>query len=239
MQQEGIPEPARVAPSLWGPGELQAYEEQIWRRPVDVAGEILEDVLIPARGFMRARTLQPGQVIRFIDVEGQQVPDVLLYDPGNLKNCSSVDNSTLMAGSWRLTTGHSIYSKLGQRMATIVEDTVGDCLASGAFCTDSLNEMRYGIEGTHSCRMNLVASMMQYNLAPLDIEEGVFVPFMRVDYDSDGGVAIRAPRSKPGDHLDLRADMEVIVAVSNCPSEHNPCNGWNPTPLRVIIYQPD
>jgi len=231
-------EPAHLAKALWGPGELQAYEESLWRQPVDVPGEILEDILIPARGFMRARTLQPGQVIRFIDVEGQQVPDVLLYDPRNLKNCSSVDNSVLMAQTWKLTTGHVIYSKLGQPMATIIEDTVGDCLASGAFCTDSLNEMRYGIEGTHSCRMNLVASMAEYNLAPLDIEEGVFVPFMNVQYDSDGTCVIGVPRSKPGDYLDMRAEMEVIAAVSNCPSEHNPCNGWNPTPLRVIIYQP-
>jgi uncharacterized protein YcgI (DUF1989 family) len=231
-------EPAQAAKSLWGPGELLAYEESLWRQPVEVPGEILEDVLIPARGFLRARVLKPGQVIRFIDVEGQQVPDVLLYDPTNLKNCSSVDNSVLMARTWQLTTGHVIYSKLGQPMATITEDTVGDCLASGAFCTDSLNEMRYGIEGTHSCRMNLVASMMEYNLAPLDIEEGVFVPFMNVQYESDGSCTIATPRSKPGDYLDMRAEMEVIAAVSNCPSEHNPCNGWNPTPLRVIIYQP-
>jgi uncharacterized protein YcgI (DUF1989 family) len=227
-----------IVKTLWAPGELQAYEERVLAQPVDVDGTILEDIVIPARGFMRARTLQPGQVIRFIDVEGQQVPDVLLYDPRNLKNCSSMSNSVLMAQCWKLTTGHVLYSKLGQPMATIVEDTVGESLSSGAFCTASLNEIRYGIEGTHSCRMNLVASMSEYNLGPLDIEEGVFVPFMNVQYEPDGRCSIAVPTSGPGDHLDLRAEMEIIVAVSNCPSEHNPCNGWNPTPLRVVIYQP-
>jgi hypothetical protein len=231
-------EPAEVAKSLWSPGQLQSYEEEIWRQPVDVEGEILHDVLIPARGYMRARTLQPGQVLRFIDVEGQQVPDLLLYDAGNLKNCASMAHSVLKAGTWKLTTGNVLYSKLGQPMATIVADTVGDSLASGAFCSESLNEIRYGIEGTHSCRMNLVASMAEYNLAPLDIEEGVFCPFMNVQYESDGSMGIQAPRSKPGDHMDVRAEMEVIAAISNCPSEHNPCNGWNPTPLRIVIYQP-
>jgi uncharacterized protein YcgI (DUF1989 family) len=86
--------------------------------------------------------------------------------------------------------------------------------------------------------MNLVASMSEYNLGPLDIEEGVFVPFMNVQYEPDGRCSIAVPTSGPGDHLDLRAEMEIIVAVSNCPSEHNPCNGWNPTPLRVVIYEP-
>jgi uncharacterized protein YcgI (DUF1989 family) len=61
---------------------------------------------------------------------------------------------------------------------------------------------------------------------------------MNVQYESDGSCTIATPRSKAGDYLDMRAEMEVIAAVSNCPSEHNPCNGWNPTPLRVIIYQP-
>lgn len=226
------------AKSVWGPGDLQAYEEQIARRPVDVQGAILHDVVIPARGFMRARVLAPGQVLRLIDVEGQQVPDVLLYDARNLKNCSSMGNTTLMAQSWKLTTGHTIYSKLGQPMATIVQDTVGDHLASGALCSASLNEMRYGFEGTHSCRMNLVASMSEYNLGPLDIEEGVFAPFMNVRYEPDGRCTIGLPTSGPGDHIDLRAEMEIIAAVSNCPSEHNPCNAWNPTPLRAVIYQP-
>jgi uncharacterized protein YcgI (DUF1989 family) len=86
--------------------------------------------------------------------------------------------------------------------------------------------------------MNFVASMWEYNFAPADIEEGCFVPFMNMQYETDGTCNISPPLSKPGDYLELRADMDILVAVSNCPSEHNPCNGWNPTPLRVVIYQP-
>jgi uncharacterized protein len=231
-------DPAAIAKSLWGPGELQAYEESIRSQPVEVEGTILHDVLMPARGYMRARLLEPGQIIRFIDVEGQQVPDVLLYDATSLKNCSSMGNSVLRAKSWKLTTDDTLYSKLGQPMATIVADTVGDSLSMGAFCNEGLNAIRYGIVGTHSCRMNLVASMSEYNLGPLDIEEGVFCPFMNVRYEADGACTIERPRSGPGDYLELRAEMSVIAAVSNCPQEHNPCNGWNPTPLRVVIYQP-
>jgi hypothetical protein len=231
-------EPAQVARSLWSPGELQAYEEQLAQQPVEAVGEILHDVLIPARGYMRARVLQPGQRLLFIDVEGEQVADLLLYDAHNLKNCASMGHSMLAAGSWKLSTGDVLYSKLGQPMATIVADSVGDSLAMGAFCSESLNRIRYGIEGTHSCRMNLVASMAEYGLSPLDIEEGVFCPFMNVRYEPDGSCSIAVPNSKPGDRLELQIDMEVIAAISNCPSEHNPCNGWNPTPLRVVVSQP-
>jgi uncharacterized protein len=227
-----------ITQSVWGPNELLEHERDLMKHDHGVEGTILHDVLIPARGFMRARTLQPGQIIRFIDVEGQQVPDVILYDPRNLKNCSSMGNSVLMARTWKLTKGHVIYSKMGEEMATIHEDTVGVNVSMGGFCNPSVNEIRYGIEGTHSCRMNLVGSMAEYNLAPLDIEEGVFVPFMNMAYESDGTCQIAPPLSKPGDYLELRAEMEIICAVSNCPSEHNPCNNWNPTPLRVVIYEP-
>lgn len=230
--------PAETAKRLWGPGELRAYEEGLRDVPPDVPGDVIHDVLIPARGFMRARVMKPGEVLRIVDVEGQQVPDIMFYDTRNLKNCSSMSNSVLMAQSWKLTTGHVIHAKMGEAMATIVDDTVGDHVALGGFCNASVNEMRYGIEGTHSCRMNLVASMSEYNLGPLDIEDGVFAAFMNMQYEPDGRCSIDVPTSGPGDHVDLRAEMEVIAAVSNCPSEHNPCNAWNPTPLRAIVYRP-
>jgi len=80
--------------------------------------------------------------------------------------------------------------------------------------------------------------MSAYNLGPLDIEEGVFAPFMNMQYEPNGHCSIAPPTSGPGDYIEFRAEMEIIAAVSNCPSEHNPCNGWNPTPLRVIVYEP-
>lgn len=222
----------------WEQGELLKYERELADKPLDIPGEVLEDVLIPARGFLRARLVLPGQVIRVIDVAGQQVADVLLYDPKNLKNLSSMTNTVVSAGTWKITVGHAIYSKTGQKMATIVADTVGVNVVIGGFCTPGINQIRYGLEGTHSCRSNLAASMADYGLNALDIEEGVFAPFMNMQYQADGSIAIDAPLSGPGDYLEMRAEMDVLLAMSNCPSEHNPCNGWNPTPLRVVIYEP-
>lgn len=225
--------------STWGPEQLLAYERECAARKIrDVPGRVIEDVLLPARGFLPAPTLTKGQVMRIIDVEGQQVADLILYDPKNLKNPSSMNNTVLINKSWKITTGHAFYSKFGDRMATIIADTVGTNVVTGGFCNPGLNKARYGIEGTHTCHANLVASMGRYHLTPGDIEEGCWCAFMNVAYESDGRLEIRPPLSKPNDYLDMRADMDIIVAVSNCPSEHNPCNAWNPTPLRIVIYEP-
>jgi uncharacterized protein YcgI (DUF1989 family) len=149
-----------------------------------------------------------------------------------------VSNTILISGTYKITTGHSIYAKSGDKLATITQDTVGHTAIAGGFCNPHMVKLRYGIEGAHSCLMNLVASMAEFNLAPLDIEEGgCFCPFMNLEYAPDGSLTIHEPTSGPGDHFDLRADMDILVAVSNCPSEHSPCNGWNPSPVRVLVYE--
>ena len=220
----------------WKPGEILSYERRLLELPQPpVSGKIIDDVIIPARGFLKARHLKTGQTIRFIDIEGQQVVDVMLFEASNLRNVSSMTNSILMAGRHKLSTGDGIFAKFGQKMATISADTVGHTCVLGGFCNSEVNEARYRVEGTSSCRMNFVASMAEYNFGPQDIEEGCFSPFMDVEYKTTGEIAINPPSSKPGDHFDLTADMDIIAAVSNCPSERNDCNAWNPTPLRVLI----
>jgi len=222
------------------PGEILDYERHSAGRDIAaVPGTVLEDVLIPARGFLRARLLPAGRAIRIAEVEGQQVADIMLYDASNLRNCSSMSNSILIAKTTRLTVGDSIYAKFGEKLATIVADTVGDIVTSGGFCNPEVNELRYGVEGTHTCRMNFVASMARFNLTPADIEEGCFSIFMNLAQQADGSSEIQAPRSRPGDYFDIRAESSIIVAVSNCPSERNPCNAWNPTPLRAVVYEPE
>jgi uncharacterized protein YcgI (DUF1989 family) len=220
------------------PDELLAHERDLASRPISPpAGRVIEDVLVPARGFLPARRLSAGDAMRIVDIEGQQVADLVFYDATNLKNVASMTNTMLINQTWKITEGHTFYAKFGQAMATITEDTVGTNVVLGGFCNPDLNERRYGIVGTHSCRANLAASMAQYGLGPADIEEGCWCPFMNVDHDPGGALAIRPPLSQPGDHIDFRAEMDLIIAFSNCPSEHNPCNGWNPTALRVLIYR--
>lgn len=222
-----------------GPGELLDHERALANESLaSPPGTVLEDVLVPARGFLPARRLKAGNVMRIIDVEGQQVADLVFYDPANLKNVSSMTNTMLVNKTWKISTGHVFYAKFGDRMATIVEDTVGTNVVMGGFCNANLNELRYGVVGTHSCRANLAASMAAYDFGLADVEEGCWCPFMNVAFEPDGRIEIKEPISRPGDHIDVRAEMDLLVAFSNCPSEHNPCNGWNPSALRVLVYEP-
>ncbi len=222
------------------PSELLEHDRGLGRRLLptdDQQRKIVEDVYVPARGFMRARVLKQGQALRIVDLEGQQVPDVLLFDANNLSNVASMPNTQLMARRWKLQLGDGIFAKMGQRLATITGDSVGEHVFFGGMCSAEVNEIRYGIEGTIGCRMNLCASMAEYGLRPDEIPEGVFAPFMRMPFHADGGLEIEPPSSGPGDYFEFTADQSAIVAMSNCPSERNPCNGWNPTALRVVIYE--
>lgn len=221
------------------PGELLEYERSLLARPISVPGTVIEDVLVPNRGYLRARPLAQGDVMRLIDLEGKQVPDVVLYDAGNLKNPSSCMNTKLIHQRWKIGEGDVVYSKFCDRMATIIKDTCGDNVFDGGFCNAEVNFVRYGIDGTHSCRANLTAAMARYGFNQYDLEvDSCFVPFMNIQHEPDGSFKIREPKSRPGDYMDLRAEMNLLVTASNCPSERNPCNGWNPTALRVVIYRP-
>ncbi|MBI4319388.1 MAG: urea carboxylase-associated family protein [Chloroflexi bacterium] len=221
-----------------GRGPLE--REQLYlAQKADVPGDVVEEILIPARGYLPARVLKTGQIARVIDVEGEQVADVILWDANNLEDFSSCVYTLGIYGTWRISRGHSIYSRYCSKMATITDDTVGvHCFGRG-FCNAELNALRYGVEATPNCRGNLAAAMGGYGFTRNDIQvDACFCLFMNFPYEADGRFVIREPVSKPGDYVDLLAERDLVMAVSNCPSERNPCNAYNPTLLKVVIYNP-
>ncbi|MBI4322217.1 MAG: DUF1989 domain-containing protein [Chloroflexi bacterium] len=204
-----------------------------------VPGQVVEEILVPARGYLPARVLKKGQVARIIDVEGQQVADVVLWDAHNLKDFSSCVNTQVIYRTWKIRQGHSIHSKYCTKLATIVDDTVGIHYFGGFFCNAQVNFLRFGVEATPNCRDNLVASMGNYGFTRDNIQvDSCFALFMNFPYDDEGGFMVVEPTSKPGDYVDLLAERDIVIALSNCPSERNPCNAYNPTLLKVVIYNP-
>ena len=133
------------------PYAILKYEEGIMETPVSVPGKVLKDILIPAYGFLRAQYVNKGQFFRIIDVEGQQVPDVMLYDASDLKHRSSCTSTTLILGKWKIGKGDTVYSNHVEAMAKIIEDTVGHHHSRGGMCTSYVNRARYGVDGTHTC----------------------------------------------------------------------------------------
>jgi hypothetical protein len=103
-------------------------------------------------------------------------------------------------------------------------------------CSEELNHIRYGVPATRNCRDNFAMALAPYGFSQRHIPNA-FVPFMRVEVGPDGTMEIKEPTTDAGDFYDLRAEMDLLVAISNCPQERNPCNGYNPTPTGIIIYE--
>jgi len=140
---------------------------------------------------------------------------------------------------WR--PGDALFSKNCNRLVTITEDTTdGAHGASGAFCNERANYVRYGIPGTVNCRDNLVAAMAHYGFSANDLDWGsCFCFFMDFTLNPDGSLGIPEAHSKAGDYIDLMAEMDIIIASSNCPSIRTSVNAYNPTSMMAVIFNPN
>ena len=143
-----------------------------------------------------------------------------------------------VAGTIFLTTGHVLYSDRGQPLFTIVRDTVGRHDTIGGCCSAESNRLLYGVEGTANCRDGFLRALAPFGLGAKDVVANVNF-FMNVPVAPDGRMAIAEGLSRPGDLVELRAEMDILAALSNCPQVHNPASGGQPTPIRLVILAPE
>ncbi|MDX6806235.1 DUF1989 domain-containing protein [Terrihabitans rhizophilus] len=200
------------------------------------AGAILSDEILPPRAYWHRR-LARGEVLRIIDLEGCQAVDTLFYDAEQPSARYNAPNTMKLAGSVYLSKGCVLYDNLAEPLVTMIEDTVGrhDTLAGA--CSREINQIRYGRPGDLSCRDNFISALRELGMDERDIPPNVNF-FMHVPVDGSGGLTIADGISKPGDYVDLRAEKDVIVVISNCPQELNPCCGGSPSPIRLTVWQP-
>jgi urea carboxylase-associated protein 1 len=201
-----------------------------------IAGTILEDVVVPA-GSPWGRKLSKGQHLRIIDLEGKQAVDFLCYDAENTKDRYNAPNTMKMEGNIFLKKGTVLWSDRGRRMMRIVEDTCGFHDTIGGCCSAEMNVVRYDKPGPGNCRDTFEAALKRFNLGRDDIATNINW-FMYVPVEPDGKMAIVDGISKPGDFVELVAERDVICVASNCTQIFNPANGFKPTPVRIITYQP-
>ena len=194
---------------------------------------VVEDRVIPP-GQYWGRVLARGQVLRIVDLEGKQAVDFLCYNAANPEERYNAADTMKYAKTIFLTKGHGIYSDMGRRLLTIVEDTCGRHDTIGGCCSAPSNEMLYGVKNCPGCRENFLTALAAHGLGRRDIVPNINW-FMRVPVGSDGGAAIAPGVSPPGCQVALRAEMDALAVISNCPQVNNPCNGFKPTPIRVQI----
>src|SRR3990172_8313908 len=224
------------------PGSLEHDLALMEKRP-SVPGEALDYIYIPPRGFMAGRLINKGQVLRIIYLEGQQVADTIIWDANNFDNVLSVGYTRHLHKKWTKMGGggpYELYSKYSEKLATITRDTVEKHAFAGTCCSWQSNYARYGIPGTPNCRDNFVSAMAAYGFTTKEIEMGSCISFfMNQSWNLDGTFEIDLPTIKGGDYLDLLAEKDIIVAISNCPQERNACNAYHPTSLMAVIFIPD
>ena len=211
--------------------------DDLRKESASVPGKVILDHIIPRMEYHGLR-LKTGQVIRVIDIEGEQVMDTVTLNANDPSEHSSMPWSNFLNKTWRLKKGHVIYSIRCNPMFKIVEDTVGLNYSGSGFCTAESNFTRYGVPHTRNCGDNLAAAFAKFGIPRhYSAESGEFAIFMNVGFDPDGTCEIRPPASKAGDYMDLEAQMDVTLGLSVCPQERNPCNNFRAKPMRVIVYE--
>jgi uncharacterized protein len=204
--------------------------------PTEIPGTIVDDQIVPPNGPW-GQVVSRGQRVRIVDLEGKQAVDFLCYDAHDPEERYNAADTMKYAGTIYLTSGHGIYSDRGRRLFSIVADTCGRHDTIGGCCSRESNQLRYGVHDTPNCRDNFLRALAPFGLGRKDIVANLNF-FMNVPVEADGRMALAEGFSKPGDFVELEAERDVIAVISNCPQIYNPVNGFTPTPIRVIVWQP-
>lgn len=189
--------------------------------------------------LLKARSCVPleidaDEVARITVVDGQQVPDIVMFRLDDLADRLSPTNTQLINASFLVTTGHSLYSIRGTRLATIEAATVDEGVIVGGSCSAPLNYARFGVRDTPNCRTNLEAVGAAYGLEEPDVQH-IYCPFMTISRSPDGAYVIDLPKSRPGDFVELRAAVPLLILLSTCPQERTPTNAYNPSRLHAWV----
>ncbi|MDJ0393700.1 DUF1989 domain-containing protein [Rhodococcus sp. G-MC3] len=183
--------------------------------------------------------VKAGDVLTMIDLHGNQAVDTLLYAAHDHSIRYAAGATVSAQRNLFLTTGTVLRSDDSTALMTIVADEVGNHDTVGGACSQESNTLRYGhhTKHQHACVENFLIEGAKWGLGKRDIVSNINF-FMNVPVDADGTLGIVDGLSAPGKSLSLRADIDTLVLVSNCPQINNPCNGFDPTSVRMIVTRP-
>lgn len=191
---------------------------------------------IPA-GDWWMREIKAGQVLRILDLEGNQAADTLFFSAKDPIERYSADRTIQEQSALYLTTGSRLMSTEGKVLLEITADTCGRHDTLGGACSRESNTMRYAHdkECMHACRDSFIRGAQEWGLHKRDITCNINF-FMNVPVTPEGKLSFADGISAPGRYVEMKAAMDVVCLISNCPQLNNPCNGWNPTPVEVLIF---
>lgn len=191
------------------------------------------EYLIPAtKGF--ALEMKRGQSIRVTDVDGEQVADFVAFQKDDY--LERLDPSVTMdvLRAYRVGKGDILYSNKYRPMFTIVEDSVQCHDLLNSSCRPEMYKVLYKKPDHSSCYENLSIALTLFGV-PIPDQHYPINLFMHTDVTPDGKMVVKRPKSRPGDCVVLKAEIDVVVGVSACPCEESVVNGYRCTPIRIEI----
>lgn len=196
---------------------------------------IISEEVVPARAPWSA-VVRAGQRLQIIDLHGNQAVDCLLYDANDHTRRYSAQATVAAQGNIFVSTGTALRSADGTALMTVVADDVGNHDTIAGACSQESNTLRYGHHTAHqhACVENFLLEGAKHGLGKRDIVSNINW-FMNVPVEADGTLGIVDGISAPGKSVTLQAEIDTLVLVSNCPQLNNPCNGFDPTPVRMVI----
>jgi urea carboxylase-associated protein 1 len=188
--------------------------------------------------------LRKGEILRIVDLHGNQAVDTLFYDAHDYSDRYSAQDTIREQGNIYLTTGTRLMSSQGSVLLTIVADTCGRHDTLGGACANESNMVRYDLakRHMHACRSSFLKAVLAWEggarMDKRDIANNINF-FMNVPVTPEGKLTFEDGISEPGKYVELRAEKDVLALISNCPQLNNPCNAYNPTPVQVLIWNSD
>lgn len=204
-----------------------------------LAGDAAYRHVVPAGDYW-VHAVNRGEVLRIVDLEGNQAADTLFFNAADPAERYSAIDTIREQRNVYLGVGSQLRSTANRVMLEIVADTVGRHDTLGGACATESNSVRYALEKKtmHACRdswLLAVAEHPEIGISKRDITHNINF-FMNVPITPDGGLTFADGVSGPGKYVELRAEMDVVALISNCPQLNNPCNAYNPTPIEVLIF---
>ncbi len=180
-----------------------------------------------------------GQTVRIVDLEGNQAVDTLFYNAHDFSDRYSAQDTIREQGNLYLTAGTKLISTEGNVLLTITADTCGRHDTLGGACAAESNMVRYAIEkrSMHACRQSFLKGLQHWKngMDKRDITSNINF-FMNVPVTPEGRLTFEDGVSEAGKYVELRAEMDVLMLISNCPQLNNPCNAYNPTPVQILVW---
>jgi urea carboxylase-associated protein 1 len=202
------------------------------------AADVVLDELVPARAPWSS-VVPAGHVLSIVDLRGNQAVDCLLYRADDTAERYSAPDTLAAQGNLFLTTGSVLRSCEGRPLMTVIADDCGRHDTVGGACSKESNTLRYGHHTSHqhACVENFLSEGARWGLGKRDLVPNINW-YMNVPVEPDGTLGIVDGLSAPGLTVSLRAEVDTLVLVSNCPQINNPCNGFDPTPVRMVVSGP-